>query len=172
MAGLTVWLTFLLGVGLPLLWLIGLTTALLAMLIADIETGLLPDPLQALAALCGIGWALTVSPLPVWLHLQTAIIAGGGAWLLKILYRTIRRKEGLGMGDVKLMAVAGLWLSPEAIPGFLLFSGVLGIIIGVAWQWRYAESRFPFGPALIIALMTLLILPFYGISPYLHLWLV
>lgn len=54
------------------------------------------------------GWAL-LGDRPVE-HLAQSVILGGSAWLLALLYRLARRREGLGLGDIKLIGAAGAWL--------------------------------------------------------------
>ena len=60
-----------------------------------------------------------------WLPHPTALggaLAGGGAfWLLPAVYRALRGRSGLGLGDVKLMALAGLW------PGWVPYTSGLGL---------------------------------------------
>jgi leader peptidase (prepilin peptidase)/N-methyltransferase len=57
------------------------------------------------------------------------IIAGGGTfYLLRWLYFRWRGVEGLGLGDVKLAAVAGAWLGAEALPAACLLATVSALI--------------------------------------------
>jgi leader peptidase (prepilin peptidase)/N-methyltransferase len=44
-------------------------------------------------------------------HLMQSVILGGSAWLLALVYRLARRREGLGLGDIKLIGAAGAWLA-------------------------------------------------------------
>ncbi|MGL4372087.1 MAG: prepilin peptidase, partial [Alphaproteobacteria bacterium] len=49
------------------------------------------------------------------------------AFFLKIAYHTLRKKEGLGWGDVKFLTVSGLWISLTALPSFLFITGLAGV---------------------------------------------
>jgi len=75
-------------------------------------------------------------------------------WLLNRLYRYIKKEDGIGMGDAKLLAALGAWLGWSAIPGILLIASASGIIGGTLWlrlNKKNHGSPFPFGPFLIFA---------------------
>ena len=83
--------------------------------------------------------------------------AGGGALLaLALGYRLLRGREGLGLGDVKLMAALGAWLSPAYLGPLLLAASVAGLAFAVLSRWRGAGEegapiRVPFGACLALA---------------------
>jgi leader peptidase (prepilin peptidase)/N-methyltransferase len=75
-------------------------------------------------------------------------------WLLNRLYRYIKKQDGIGMGDAKLLAALGAWLGWHALPGILFMASVFGIIGGTLWlrlNKKNHGSPFPFGPFLIFA---------------------
>jgi len=75
-------------------------------------------------------------------------------WLLNLLYRIVKKQEGIGMGDAKLLAALGAWLGWFALPSILLIASLTGLIGGIIWlQWNKQNhhSAFPFGPFLAIA---------------------
>ena len=75
-------------------------------------------------------------------------------WLLNCIYRYIRRQDGVGMGDAKLLAGLGAWIGWHALPSILFIASVLGIIGGILWLRLNKQkhgSPFPFGPFLIFA---------------------
>jgi len=75
-------------------------------------------------------------------------------WLLNLLYRIVKKQEGIGMGDAKLLAALGAWLGWFALPSILLIASLTGLIGGIIWlQWNKQNHRsaFPFGPFLAIA---------------------
>lgn len=61
-------------------------------------------------------------------------------------------RDALGLGDIKFLPAAGLFLGTAALPSFLAVSGGLGIVTAVIWQKLHEKQAFPFGPALIISL--------------------
>lgn len=83
-----------------------------------------------------------------------AILGYTGLWLLNALYRTVKKQDGIGMGDAKLLAALGAWLGCQSLPSILLIASLTGLIGGVVWLiWNKQNHRaaFPFGPFLAIA---------------------
>ncbi len=79
---------------------------------------------------------------------------------LKYGFLYLRNKDGLGLGDVKFLFVAGIWIANAAnfVP-FLFFAGVLGVISGTLWRVIGRGEHFPFGPALVMALFLCVVFP-------------
>ena len=83
-----------------------------------------------------------------------AILGYSCLWLLNLLYRMVKKQDGIGMGDAKLLAALGAWLGWSALPSILLMASLTGLIGGIIWlQWNKQNHRsaFPFGPFLAIA---------------------
>lgn len=83
-----------------------------------------------------------------------AILGYSCLWLLNLLYRMVKKQDGIGMGDAKLLAALGAWLGWFALPSILLMASLTGLIGGIIWlQWNKQNHRsaFPFGPFLAIA---------------------
>ncbi len=75
-------------------------------------------------------------------------------WLLNRLYRYIKKQDGIGMGDAKLLSALGVWLGWVALPSILFLASISGIIGGLIWLKLNKQnhgSAFPFGPFLIFA---------------------
>jgi leader peptidase (prepilin peptidase) / N-methyltransferase len=71
-------------------------------------------------------------------------------WLLRVAYRWLRGRDGLGLGDVKLAAVAGAWLNWPAIPVAVDIAAFSGIAVYVVRQYVLqrpirANAKLPFG---------------------------
>lgn len=82
------------------------------------------------------------------------ILGYTGLWLLNSLYRALKKQNGIGMGDAKLLAALGSWLGWQTLPGILLIASLTGLIGGLIWLvWNKQNHRaaFPFGPFLAIA---------------------
>ena len=76
--------------------------------------------------------------------------AGGGLFLLLAIgYRRLRGREGLGLGDVKLMAALGAWLGWALLPVVLLAASVIGIVMALLDGRRRATVHYvPLGTCL------------------------
>lgn len=82
------------------------------------------------------------------------IVAYGFLWILNTSYRHIKDRNGIGMGDAKLLAALGAWLGWTAIPNILLIASFIGLVGGIAWlkfKGQKLNQAFPFGPFLSIA---------------------
>ena len=74
-------------------------------------------------------------------------------WLIIFIYKKIRNKEGMGLGDAKLLAVVGFWFGWVSIPFVIFISSVVALILVVPSlinQSRKMSSEIPFGPYIII----------------------
>ena len=74
-------------------------------------------------------------------------------WLIIFFYKKIRKKEGMGLGDAKLMAVIGFWFGWISIPFTIFISSVVALILVIPSlinQSRKMSSEIPFGPYIII----------------------
>lgn len=100
-----------------------------------------------------------------WAPLDDAVIgaaAGYGAlWLLNALYRQLRRRNGIGQGDFKLLAALGAWLGWTMLPLLVCLAAVFGLGMALARglrnrrAWRTPQ---PFGIALAAAGWLLLLM--------------
>ena len=74
-------------------------------------------------------------------------------WLIIFFYKKVRKKEGMGLGDAKLMAVIGFWFGWVSIPFVIFISSAVALIFVVPSlinQSRKMSSEIPFGPYIII----------------------
>ena len=82
------------------------------------------------------------------------IIGYGIIWLIILLYKKIRNKDGMGLGDAKLLAVIGFWFGWISIPFVIFLSSVIALIIVIPDLLKKSKklsSQIPFGPHIIIA---------------------
>jgi leader peptidase (prepilin peptidase) / N-methyltransferase len=121
---------------------------LAAVTLTDLERRVIPNSILLAGTVAGIGIAAATDPgsLP---ERGLAAVGGGGFLLLAALIYP----RGMGMGDVKLAAVMGIYLGASIIPA--LFVGIaLGALAGIGLMARYgAEARkhkVPFGPFLAV----------------------
>jgi leader peptidase (prepilin peptidase)/N-methyltransferase len=121
---------------------------LLALALLDQRHLWLPDRLTL--PLLGLGLAL--GPAPLAERAAAAAIAGGALLALRLGYRALRGREGLGLGDVKLAAGIGAWLSPFLLAPFMLLAALLGLFAAALDRWRgQPRGELPFGTCLALA---------------------
>jgi prepilin signal peptidase PulO-like enzyme (type II secretory pathway) len=83
-----------------------------------------------------------------------ALLGYASLWALNAGYRLLQKRNGIGMGDAKLLAALGACLGWSALPSILLIASATGIAGGIIWlKWRghRLQEAFPFGPFLVIA---------------------
>ncbi|MFG1348368.1 prepilin peptidase [Xanthobacter autotrophicus] len=106
-----------------------LVPVLAAIAVIDGRHFIIPDSLNALGALLGLAAAATM-PEPVE-GLICALLGGAGLAFvflaIRVGYRALRGRDGLGLGDVKLAAVAGAWLSVTAMPVAVEVAALAGL---------------------------------------------
>lgn len=132
---------------------------LLALARSDAAVGLLPDRLTAPLALGGLAVAALAAPDNAGLALGTALLgmaAGFGALAgVALLYRAWRGRDGMGLGDAKLLGAAGAWIGAAALPltVCLAATGALAAALaGRRFGWRLEhDGAIPFGPFLCLA---------------------
>ncbi|MCC5969530.1 MAG: prepilin peptidase [Pararhodobacter sp.] len=145
---------------------------LLALALSDLRFFRLPDPLTAALALIGFALALAGdgSGWPHWPErlgaaVIGAVVGGGSFWALRLAYRQITGREGMGMGDVKLMAGIGAGLGAAALPMVTLLAGLSALVLAALRAWRRGRGlrrtgRVPFGAFLALAAAAIWLLPF------------
>ncbi|MEH0196566.1 A24 family peptidase [Caulobacter sp. CCNWLY153] len=130
---------------------IALLGVLLALALVDLTVLRLPDLLTLPLAGSGVAWAVVVGE-PVVPRLIGAVAGYSAIALLARAYRRWRGREGVGLGDAKLLAAGGAWLGWQALPLVVL----LGCALALSWSGARVVGRgvaslaapLAFGPAL------------------------
>ncbi|KQS01544.1 peptidase A24 [Sphingomonas sp. Leaf357] len=128
---------------------------LLALAALDATEFWLPDRLTGTLALAGLATGL-LGVEPGWRDRAIGGVAGFGVlWAIGAGYRMLRKREGLGGGDPKLLGAIGLWLGWAMLPAVLLLAAMTGlalVAVGMMLGRRATlETRVPFGALLAIA---------------------
>jgi len=127
---------------------------LLVCSVIDLDHMILPDVFTLSGIVIGlIGAALNPSRefLPA---LYGVLLGGGFLWAIAYAYYLLRKEEGMGGGDIKLLAWMGAVLGWQSIPFIVLVSSITGSVVGVAYAMRSKsglKSVIPFGPYLALA---------------------
>ena len=148
----------------PIGWLLAsrlvLGTALVALFMIDLEHQLLPNAITLPGIVVGFLFSLVAPPGPV--DSLIGIVVGGGVlYGIAAAYYLLRKEEGMGMGDVKMLAMVGAFLGWRAVLLTLVLSSFAGAVIGVAMMVSQRGSlryALPFGT--FLALGTLIAMLF------------
>lgn len=134
------------------MWLMAVVLwTLLALALCDLLWFRLPDSLTLLLLTLAMGYT-TSTGADFWLCVLGAAIGTGSFMVLRIGYRLIRGREGLGLGDVKLMAGLGALVGPQDIPVMVLMGALFALFTTIASGRKLKATRpLPFGAALCAA---------------------
>ncbi|MDD9912580.1 MAG: A24 family peptidase [Alphaproteobacteria bacterium] len=131
--------------------LLAFTFAILSVI--DMKHFILPDILTIPGTLVGLiisPWLLEVT----WESSMLGALVGAGAFsLLAAVFYVIRKKHGMGFGDIKLLALIGAWAGVGSLLPTLLiasFSALLFLPCRRLLQGKKMHQPIPFGPFLIL----------------------
>lgn len=128
--------------------------ALIVVTFIDLDHQIIPDAISIPGIFVGFAAALLFGH-PSWLSSLAGIALGGGLlWGVAAGYEWLTGREGMGGGDIKLLAMIGAFLGWRAIPVTLLLASLLGTVIGVTLmtlRGRDTKMAIPFGPFLAAA---------------------
>ncbi len=154
------------GVTLDFLHALIFVTLLIPIAVIDAQHYIIPNVITYPGLILGLGIVSAIAyQQGDFVYLQTRLIgfvAGGmGLWLIAIIGSKLLRKKAMGGGDIKLMALNGLFLGawPELVL-VLALSALSGAIIGtllIVIGKRGRESPIPYGPFLAIAAVIVLL---------------
>ncbi|MBM3515399.1 MAG: prepilin peptidase [Alphaproteobacteria bacterium] len=147
-----------------------LAVGLIALAVIDFRTGYLPDWIQLVLAVAGLGVVLIGSPVKLtWpMALLGATINMAVFYGLRWIVSRIKNREAMGLGDVKLVGVGGLWLGPLALPYIMAVGGIatlLGALVaGVITGKPVWQGEMPLGPGLALGILGTYIAALAGVS--------
>ncbi len=141
----------------------GLALVLLVLAWIDLDRFLLPDVLTLPLIASGLLYAALFGS-GLWSGLAGAIVGYGLVAGLAYFWRVRLGREGIGLGDAKLLAAGGAWAGLFALPVTLLIaSGSALLVVAVMAVLGKTVDRqlaLPFGPMLALAIWTVWCLPF------------
>ena len=129
---------------------------LLALSAIDIRTRRLPDMLTLSGLVAGLVAAFVLDRLLFLDHLAGAALGYAVFVTVETAYRWIRKVDGLGRGDAKLLAAIGAWVGWQGLPSVVLVASAtaIGVILVSGWMRREqitAMTSVAFGPFLALA---------------------
>ncbi len=158
--------------GFMFLWLYlkyGLTWSLLGAVIfssllliisgIDLHHRIIPDELSLPGIVLGILFSF-ITGEPKWFDSVIGVLIGGGIFFsVAWLYEKFSGREGLGGGDIKLLAMIGAWLGGHSILMVIILSSAVGSVAGVSvmlFEKKGLKTAIPFGPFLAAAALAYL----------------
>lgn len=151
------------GASLEYVFLMLFGASLIAIAFIDLQHKIIPDVLSLPGIILGFVFSLLPFSSLSWLDSMIGIVGGGGFLLLVgLAFEKMTGREGMGMGDVKMLAMIGAWMGWRALLFIILLSSLAGSLIGgtlLLLSRQGVRTRIPFGP--FLALGTLIYL-FFG----------
>jgi leader peptidase (prepilin peptidase)/N-methyltransferase len=130
--------------------------ALLAVFWIDLEHLIIPDVISLTGIAIGVMSCITgLVPEMDWKFSLLGTVLGGAALYIPAwLYEKVRGLEGLGGGDVKLLAMIGSFTGPYGVVFVLFFGSLMGslcVLLGIALRGVESKTPIPFAPFLTSA---------------------
>lgn len=128
--------------------------ALVTIIWIDLHHQIIPDVISIPGIILGFCFSF-ISTFISWQDSLIGLLAGGGIfYAISYSYYLLRRQEGLGGGDIKLLAMLGAFLGWQSLIFIIFASSVTGTVAGLLAmrsQKKGGATRIPFGPFLAIA---------------------
>lgn len=130
------------------------TAALLAVIVIDYNYKIIPDSISLPGIIMGFACSF-FNPLVTWQQSGIGLLIGGGVlYAVAAGYYLFTKREGMGGGDIKLLAMIGAFLGWQSLPFVVFGSSILGAVVGIgamAKQKKGGKTVIPYGPFLSIA---------------------
>ena len=122
---------------------------LIVLAVIDARDSILPDVLTLPLLATGLVATYFIAPAALGHHAAGAVAGFAVIALVGFAYRRIRGRDGIGLGEAKLMAAAGAWVSWSGLPGVILIAaltGIAAVLVAALMGRRDLAARLPFGP--------------------------
>lgn len=130
------------------------SAALLAVIVIDFHHQIIPDVISLPGIAIGFA-ASFMNPALNWQDSGIGLLVGGGIlYTVAAGYYLITKREGMGGGDIKLLAMIGAFLGWQSLPFVVFSSSLLGAVAGIGAmikQKKGGQAIIPYGPFLSIA---------------------
>jgi leader peptidase (prepilin peptidase)/N-methyltransferase len=137
-------------------------SSLVVITFIDLEHQIIPDEISLSGIVVGFVCSFFLKGYS-WQNSLLGILLGGGSLLLvAYLYQRLTGKDGMGGGDIKLLAMMGAFLGWKAVPFIIFASSLVGSVFGVSimlCQKKDSKLAIPFGPYLAFGAVLYI---FYG----------
>ena len=130
------------------------TAALIVVIVIDYHHKIIPDSISLPGIVIGFACSF-INPVITWQQSGIGLLIGGGVlYAVAAGYYLFTRREGMGGGDIKPLAMIGAFLGWQSLPFVVFGSSVLGAVIGIGAmlkQKKGGKTMIPYGPFLSIA---------------------
>lgn len=137
----------------------------------DMKAQIIPNGLNMTGFLVGLCYMYfkLITDFSIGLDLIFGMFVGAGIFLLIALFALIAyKKEGMGLGDVKLMGMLGLFLGARNIFQIFIMSFAVGAIVSIfllITKIKKADDYIPFGPFIVVATFITMLVPYTTMLP-------
>ncbi len=142
------------GISVITLVLLLFISSLVVITFIDLDHQIIPDVISLPGIVVGFGCSFLL-PWVTWQSSLGGILLGGGSlYAVAATYELLTKKEGMGGGDIKLLAMIGAFLGWKAVLPIIFFSSLVGTCVGVPVMLiKGSDGRLaiPFGPFLALA---------------------
>jgi leader peptidase (prepilin peptidase)/N-methyltransferase len=150
------------GISLQYFMFLLFSASMIVISFIDLQWQIIPDVISVPGIFIGVIVSFLSNNIE-WHESLIGVIAGGGAlYLIAVGFERLTGKEGMGGGDIKLLAMIGAWMGWKALPFVVLLSSLTGILIGggsLVLSKKGLYARIPFGPFLALGALIYL---FFG----------
>ena len=148
---------FYFGLTLTTVLLFILTLALIIIFFIDLKHFIIPDAVTFPLMIIGFLKSFDPNLNEIFPNYINSLIGGcfgyGIIWGIIFFYKKFKNKEGMGLGDAKLLAVVGFWFGLDSIPFVIFLSSVIALLVVIPDLIRKTKkmsTQIPFGPYIII----------------------
>ncbi|PJB73480.1 MAG: prepilin peptidase [Alphaproteobacteria bacterium CG_4_9_14_3_um_filter_47_13] len=150
---------------------------LVALSVIDLKTRLLPN--EMVLGFATLGFIFHLTTLARFVSVEEIFLGGfigfTTLFMIRAVANHIYKTDALGLGDIKLVGAAGLWLGPEAIMLAISAGAMAGLIHGLFVALKIAKKskkrpdfsylQIPAGPGFAIGFILVGIYKFWGFNP-------
>ena len=155
---------YLYGLSLTTLLLIILSLAFIIIFFIDLKHFIIPDVITYPMMVIGFLKSFDPNLNEIFPNYIFSLIGGifgyGIIWSIIYFYKQVKKKDGMGLGDAKLLAVIGFWFGLDAIP-FIIFlsstTALLSVVPDLIKKTKKLSTQIPFGPFIIIGNLIFLV---------------
>ena len=153
------------GFSFTTLLLIILSLGFIIIFFIDLKHFIIPDVITF--PLMALGFIKSFIPNldPLFPYYVLSLIGGvfgyGIIWGIIFFYKQVKKKEGMGLGDAKLLSVIGFWFGLDAVPFIIFLSSTIALISvapDLIKKSKKMSTQIPFGPYIIAANLIFLLL--------------